>query len=131
MLWFSVRGDFQFISLTKKQLKSGDFGCDRQLRSIGIICQQQMEAGMVTRNVVLTQEQADLVERLVSSGRYQNASEALRAGLRLLEQEEGHVVELRERLMASFQQMERAQFADGDGKDVVRRAFSAARARQI
>ena len=85
---------------------------------------------MVTRNVVLTQEQADLVERLVSSGRFQNASEALRAGLRLLEQEEGHVVELRERLMASFQQMEKSQFAEGDGKAVVRRAFSAARARQ-
>jgi putative addiction module CopG family antidote len=37
-----------------------------------------------TRNVVLTDYQADLVERLVSSGRYQSASEVLREGLRLV-----------------------------------------------
>jgi antitoxin ParD1/3/4 len=40
---------------------------------------------MPTRNVVLTEHQARLVERLVSSGRYQNASEVLREGLRLIE----------------------------------------------
>lgn len=40
---------------------------------------------MRTRNVVLTDRQADLVERLVESGQYQNASEVLRDGLRLLE----------------------------------------------
>jgi antitoxin ParD1/3/4 len=40
---------------------------------------------MPTRNVVLTDHQAALVERLVSSGRYQNASEVLREGLRLIE----------------------------------------------
>ncbi|OYW17718.1 MAG: CopG family transcriptional regulator, partial [Burkholderiales bacterium 12-64-5] len=40
---------------------------------------------MPTRNVVLTDHQADLVERLVASGRYQNASEVLREGLRLIE----------------------------------------------
>ena len=43
---------------------------------------------MPTRNVVLTKYQADLVERLVSSGRYQNASEVLREGLRLVEDQE-------------------------------------------
>ena len=40
---------------------------------------------MPTRNVVLTEHQAELVERLVASGRYQNASEVLREGLRLIE----------------------------------------------
>lgn len=43
---------------------------------------------MPTRNVVLTIYQADLVERLVASGRYQNASEVLRDGLRLVENRE-------------------------------------------
>ncbi|SRR6266478_1765729 len=43
---------------------------------------------MPTRNVVLTDYQAEFVERLVSSGRYQNASEVLREGLRLVEDQE-------------------------------------------
>lgn len=43
---------------------------------------------MPTRNVVLTDHQATLVEQLVTSGRYQNASEVLREGLRLVEQRE-------------------------------------------
>ena len=43
---------------------------------------------MPTRNVVLTDHQAHLVERLVSTGRYQNASEVLREGLRLIEDRE-------------------------------------------
>ena len=40
---------------------------------------------MPTRNVVLTDHQATIVERLVASGRYQNASEVLREGLRMIE----------------------------------------------
>jgi antitoxin ParD1/3/4 len=41
-----------------------------------------------TRNVVLTDHQARLVEKLVSTGRYQNASEVLREGLRMIEDRE-------------------------------------------
>lgn len=40
---------------------------------------------MPTRNVVLTDRQEQLIDALVSSGRYQNASEVLREGLRLIE----------------------------------------------
>lgn len=43
---------------------------------------------MPTRNVVLTDHQALFVEELVSSGRYQNASEVLREGLRMVERRE-------------------------------------------
>ncbi|MFA7384406.1 MAG: type II toxin-antitoxin system ParD family antitoxin [Desulfurivibrionaceae bacterium] len=43
---------------------------------------------MPTRNVVLTDHQAAFVEQLVTSGRYQNASEVLREGLRLVERRE-------------------------------------------
>jgi antitoxin ParD1/3/4 len=43
---------------------------------------------MPTRNVVLTQHQTELIEKLVDSGRYQNASEVLRDGLRLVENRE-------------------------------------------
>ena len=40
---------------------------------------------MPTRNVVLTAHQNQLVDQLVTSGRYQNASEVFREGLRLIE----------------------------------------------
>jgi antitoxin ParD1/3/4 len=50
---------------------------------------------MATRNVVLTDHQDDFIDRLVASGRYQNASEVLREGLRLVEQRE---VEEKDRL---------------------------------
>lgn len=40
---------------------------------------------MPTRNVVLSDHQQALIETLVQSGRYQNASEVLREGLRLIE----------------------------------------------
>lgn len=43
---------------------------------------------MPTRNVVLTDTLAQFVEQLVASGRYQNASEVLRDGLRLIQQRE-------------------------------------------
>ena len=43
---------------------------------------------MPTRNVVLTEYQAEFIGQLVSSGRYQNASEVLREGIRLIERQE-------------------------------------------
>ena len=42
---------------------------------------------MVTRNVVLTDHQSAFIDETVSSGQYQNASEVMRAGVRLLEQQ--------------------------------------------
>lgn len=82
---------------------------------------------MATRNVVLTDTQSDLVDRLVASGRYQNASEALRAGLRLLEREESELGELRARLSAGLDEARRGDLAEGSGEDAIRRAFSRAR----
>ena len=50
---------------------------------------------MPTRNVVLTDWHEKVIDALVSSRRYQNASEVLREGLRLLEQrEEEHAAKL-------------------------------------
>ena len=84
---------------------------------------------MATKNVVLTDAQSELVNQLVSSGRYQNASEALRAGLRLLEREEAELSELRARLATGLEQVRSKDLADGDGEQAIRRAFAAARAR--
>lgn len=85
---------------------------------------------MVTRNVVLTNAQSELIEQLVASGRYQNASEALRAGLRLLEREEGEVAALRDRLVKGLDQALTGQLAEGTGVEAIRRAFAKAKAVQ-
>jgi antitoxin ParD1/3/4 len=84
---------------------------------------------MGTRNVVLTDAQSELVDRLVASGRYQNVSEALRAGLRLLEREESELGALRERLIAGLLQAEASDLAEGSGEEAIRRAFATARPR--
>ena len=47
---------------------------------------------MATRNIVLTDHQSQVVHHLVASGRYQNASEVLRAGLRMVEEAESQYV---------------------------------------
>ena len=83
---------------------------------------------MVTRNVVLTEIQDQLVQALVASGRYQNVSEAMRAGLRLLEQEEAQLAEIRKGLLEGLAQAKAGEFAKGSGEDAVRRAFRQARA---
>ncbi len=57
---------------------------------------------MPTRNVVLTNHQASFVERLVSTGRYQNASEVLREGLRMVEQREAEDESRLEALRSAF-----------------------------
>lgn len=82
---------------------------------------------MVTRNVVLTDTQDQLVQALVSSGRYQNASEALRAGLRLLEQEEASLMQIQQGLRDGLAQAQERDLAAGTGADAVRRAFARAR----
>ena len=81
---------------------------------------------MATRRVVLTDAQSELVDRLVSSGRYRNASEAVRASLRLLEREEAELRDLRARLADGIAQARSGDFAEGDGEQAIRRAFEAA-----
>ena len=82
---------------------------------------------MATRNVVLTEPQSKLIDELVASGRYQNASEALRAGLRLLEREEAELHELRARLSRGVIEARNGDFAHGTGEEAIRRAFALTR----
>lgn len=71
---------------------------------------------MATRNVVLSQHQHDLVDSLVKSGRYQNASEVLREGLRLLERQEredaAKLVALREAAQRGWDDIEAGRYVD-------------------
>jgi len=82
---------------------------------------------MPPRNVVLTDSQTALIERLIADGRYQNASEVLRAGLRLLEREEAEMTALRARLAAGLEEARAGALTEGSGEDAIRRAFAAAR----
>lgn len=86
---------------------------------------------MPTRNVVLTDHQADLVERLVASGRYQNASEVLREGLRLLEtrdaDERVRLRALREAAQVGIADIEAGRFVSfGSSGDLQRHLASVA-----
>ncbi|MGD9814424.1 MAG: type II toxin-antitoxin system ParD family antitoxin [Hyphomonadaceae bacterium] len=77
---------------------------------------------MATRNVVLTERQEELIEELVRSGRYQNASEVLREGLRMIEQREAEDAAK----LAALREAARAGAASIDAGEV--RAFSDAKA---
>jgi antitoxin ParD1/3/4 len=87
------------------------------------------ENKMPTRNVVLTQHQATVVEQLVSSGRYQNASEVLRDGLRLVEQREAEdasrLVALRSAVRVGMADFEQGHFKTFDSPDALGAHLSA------
>lgn len=63
---------------------------------------------MPTRNINLTDHYAQYLERALTSGRYKNASEVVRAGLRLLEREEAEDAAKIEALRAAFKEGEDA-----------------------
>jgi len=71
---------------------------------------------MPTRNVVLTDHQHRVIESLVASGRYQNASEVLRDGLRLVEQREAEnaakLDALREAAAVGWRDLEAGRYRD-------------------
>ena len=79
---------------------------------------------MATRNVVLTDPLEHLIDRLLESGRYQNASEIMRAGLRLLEDHEAQTADVRAGVLEGLAQAKRGELVDGE--TAVRQAYDAA-----
>lgn len=77
---------------------------------------------MPTRNVVLTDHQEQLISGLVTSGRYQNASEVLREGLRLIEErgarEAAKLKILREAARVGFADFDAGRFLELDGDTI-------------
>lgn len=83
---------------------------------------------MPTRNIVLTQHQAALIEKLVVSGRYQNASEVLRDGLRLVEsrdaEERARIDALRDAVQVGIADLEAGRYRTFDAPGTLRRHLS-------
>jgi antitoxin ParD1/3/4 len=69
---------------------------------------------MPTRNVNLSQQQAQFIRQRIDQGQYRNASEVVRAGLRLLEQHEQEeklkLRALRKLAQESFGDIDRGEF---------------------
>ena len=77
---------------------------------------------MPTRNVVLTDHHERVIGDLGASGRYQNASEVLREGLRLIEgREAAKLNALREAARAGFADLDAGRFVEleNDGIDAL------------
>lgn len=85
---------------------------------------------MPTRNVVLTERQTRQIERLVSSGRYQNASEVLREGLRLIESrdadEKARLAALRAAIQVGIDDVEGGRFRSFESPGALRRYLKSA-----
>jgi antitoxin ParD1/3/4 len=84
---------------------------------------------MPTRNVVLSDHLAALVARLVNSGRYQNASEVMREGLRLIERQEAadeiRLKVMREAAEAGIADIAAGRYRSFDAAEALRESLSA------
>jgi len=80
---------------------------------------------MPTRNVVLTNHHEAVIEALIGKGRYQNASEVLRDGLRLVEEREelrvAKLEALRDAARAGFEALDRGEYRDFESVDDLER----------
>lgn len=77
---------------------------------------------MPTRNISLTAEQDAFVQEVVEAGEYQNASEAVRDALRVLQQRRREdslkLKVLRAQIKAGTDALERGEFAEIDDADL-------------
>jgi antitoxin ParD1/3/4 len=78
---------------------------------------------MPTRNVNLTNELDSFVLAKVTSGRYENASEVVRAALRTLEREERHYEAKLAALQTAIDEGDNSGIAEGNSFDRVRQAL--------
>src|SRR2546422_5487727 len=84
---------------------------------------------MPTRNVNLTDELDRFVAKKVKTGRYENASEVVRAGLRTLEREEQKYEAKLAALRAAIDEGDASGVAEGDVFGRVRKALKFPRRR--
>ena len=91
-------------------------GCFTQEALAECAINSVLEIAMPTRNVVLTDSQAKFVEQMVASGHYQNASEVLREGLRLVQAREAEqaakLAALREAVAVGIADIEAGRYTE-------------------
>jgi antitoxin ParD1/3/4 len=84
----------------------------------------ERETVMPTRNVSLTPEQDEFIEKAVKAGEYQNASEAVRDALRALQQRRREdalkLKALRAHVKAGVEALERGEFTEVADADLDR-----------
>jgi len=77
---------------------------------------------MPTRNISLTNEQDAFIEKVVETGEYQNASEAVRDALRVLQQRRREdalkLKALRMQIKAGVEALDRGEFAEINDADL-------------
>src|ERR1039457_6720558 len=96
----------------------------RSARLLAILANNGRIKVMPTRNVNLTAELDRFVLEKVKRGRYENASEVVRAALRVLEREERHYEAKRAALRAAIDEGDARGVADGDVFTRVRGALN-------
>ena len=78
---------------------------------------------MPTKNLVITDYQSQWLESLVKSGRYQNASEVMREGLRLLEERdrdfEARIAALKAQVQVGLDDIEAGRFLEFKGREAL------------
>jgi len=96
------------------------------------MCQHQTlieGLAMPTKNVVLTDRQLEFVDKLVATGRYQNASEVLRDGLRLVERrdsdEQARLGALRDAARVGIADVDEGRFLHFESAPVLRQHLAA------
>jgi antitoxin ParD1/3/4 len=89
---------------------------------------------MPTRNISLTVEQDAFVEEVVEAGEYQNASEAVRDALRVLQrrrrEDELKLAALREQLRVGSEALAAGDFVDIDSRSLERHLAARPKARR-
>jgi antitoxin ParD1/3/4 len=97
---------------------------------IGKHCQSeyflnQKEPGMPTRNVNLTPQLDKFVAAKIKDGRYENASEVIRAALRVLEREEKEYDVKLAALLKAIDEGDASGIAEGDVFERIRKSRNA------
>ena len=85
---------------------------------------------MPTRNISLTKQLDRFITKKIASGRFENASEVVRAGLRTLEREEHEYQAKLAGLRAAIDEGDSSGIAPGDGLARVRRALRLPKAKR-